>query len=597
MNLPAVTMTTSLLNAPWASILFSAAVQSVFLLTGVLAVVGCMRRSSAALRHLVLFLGLASLAILPLLTRMLPRAGVHLVEFNLGPKLPVPEIGEALPSATAAKAHDSQDKAGPVSSVDVQPWRRWFEFRKDRLAQTGILHWSLAQCLTAAWLAGVVGSLVRPILGFLSLRRLRQEARVIDSGPLAEMLLALSRRLRFPRQLLLLTHPNRRMPMTWGFRRPKILIPLEADDWPVERQRVVLRHELAHAARGDFLVAITARLICAAYWFNPLVWVVSRRLDHEQEQACDDVVLRDGARPDDYAEAVLELAADLPSGGLEEAAAAMARPSSIEGRLVAILDQRRNRSPLSALGVLATAAAIVFAVIPVSLVSWAQENSAPAPASDRRAPDKHGLIAWWRGDGNGKDSTGNHDGTFPFGIRYVGESPGKAFDFSRSYAIEHQLQRVSVPDSSDFQLSEEMTLQAWVYPLAYGGIILLRGDDRPGYDTWSVNLMTPGYVNYSFNTADNHSAGIRAPIQLHQLQQMTVTFNRGAMKLYINGVLLAEDVTDLRPITVLDSKADPSIGIGNAGGKHYNMPFDGMIADVRIYNRALSETEIGESLK
>ena len=588
---------TSLFKAPWAPILVSAAIQSVFLLTGILAVVACMRRSSAALRHLVLFLGLASLAILPLLTRTLPRACVHLVEFNLGAKLLVPEIGEALSSATAAKAHDPQEKTGLVSSVDLQPWRRWFEFRKDRLAETASLPWSFAQCLTAAWLAGVVGSLVRPILGFLSLRRLRREARVIDSGPLAEMLLALSRRLRFPRQLLLLTHPHRRMPMTWGFRRPKILVPLEADDWPVERQRVVLRHELAHAARGDFLIAITARLICAAYWFNPLVWVVSRRLDHEQEQACDDVVLRDGAGPDDYAEAVLELAAGLPIAGLEEAATAMARPSGLEGRLLAILDPRRNRSPLSGLGALATALAIVLAVVPVSLVSLAQDGAASAPAFSVKAANTRGLVAWWRGAGDGKDSAGNHDGTFPFGVRYVGGPTGKAFDFSRSYAIEDQLQRVSIPDSPDFQLSEEMTLQAWVYPLSYGGTILLRGDDRPGYDTWSVNLMNPGFVNYSFNTADNQSAGIRAPIQLHQLQQLTVTFDRGVMKLYINGVLLSEGTTDLRPIAVLDPHENPAIGIGNAGGKHYNMPFDGIIADVRIYNRALSEAEIGESLK
>ncbi len=121
---------TSLFKAPWAPILLSAAIQSVFLLTGILAVVACMRRSSAALRHLVLFLGLASLAILPLLTRTLPRAGVHLVEFNLGAKLLVPEIGEALSSATAAKAHDPQEKTGLVSSVDLQPWRRWLRIQK-----------------------------------------------------------------------------------------------------------------------------------------------------------------------------------------------------------------------------------------------------------------------------------------------------------------------------------------------------------------------------------------------------------------------------------------------------------------------------------
>jgi len=36
------------------------------------------------------------------------------------------------------------------------------------------------------------------------------------------------------------------MPMTWGWRRPVILLPAGASSWPSERRSVVLRHELAH---------------------------------------------------------------------------------------------------------------------------------------------------------------------------------------------------------------------------------------------------------------------------------------------------------------------------------------------------------------
>ena len=38
---------------------------------------------------------------------------------------------------------------------------------------------------------------------------------------------------------------------------------------------------------------LTARAVCAFYWFHPLVWIAWRRLCLESERACDDAVLRE----------------------------------------------------------------------------------------------------------------------------------------------------------------------------------------------------------------------------------------------------------------------------------------------------------------
>ena len=78
---------------------------------------------------------------------------------------------------------------------------------------------------------------------------------------------------------------QRRMPMTWGLLRPKLLLPADSDRWSDERRRLVIRHELAHVERRDYLTNLITQFVCALYWFNPLVWLVARQLRVEDRKS------------------------------------------------------------------------------------------------------------------------------------------------------------------------------------------------------------------------------------------------------------------------------------------------------------------------
>jgi BlaR1 peptidase M56/carboxypeptidase family protein/TonB-like protein len=147
-------------------------------------------------------------------------------------------------------------------------------------------------------------------------------------------------------------------------------LPAGAGDWSEERARVVLSHELAHIRRGDWIVQMSAELLRGVYWFNPLLWIVCRRLRLESEHACDDEVMRRGVEGREYASHLIDLAKALNrQRHTWFPAPAMARPSSLERRVRAMLNDRLNRKPL---GGFTRAVVFILVMSVVSAVAAAQ---------------------------------------------------------------------------------------------------------------------------------------------------------------------------------------------------------------------------------
>jgi hypothetical protein len=142
----------------------------------------------------------------------------------------------------------------------------------------------------------------------------------------------------------MLLDPHRSIPVVWGLWKTRLQLPAEAINWSDEQLRSVLLHELAHVRRHDLFVLALTQLVCALYWFNPLVWLAAWRLHVERERACDDLVLASGVRASAYAEHLLNVATQLNSSRWTHACGlAMSRNSSLHGRLTAVLSEKQNR--------------------------------------------------------------------------------------------------------------------------------------------------------------------------------------------------------------------------------------------------------------
>ena len=137
--------------------------------------------------------------------------------------------------------------------------------------------------------------------------------------------------------------------------------------------RVVLCHELAHVRRHDWFVQMTAEAVRTVLWFHPLVWMICTRLRRAGEQACDDAVLGRGIAPTDYAAHLLDLARKCRRPGIRWVSAMpMAHPSTLERRIVAMLNPRLNRQSLSRRAAAAAAAVFLAIMLPVAALRAGQ---------------------------------------------------------------------------------------------------------------------------------------------------------------------------------------------------------------------------------
>ena len=138
--------------------------------------------------------------------------------------------------------------------------------------------------------------------------------------------------------------------VTWGAIAPVILLPADAPSWSADRIRLVLAHEMAHLVRRDWLIQLVAEMARAINWFNPLFWIACARLRRESEYACDDIVLDLGIGGTSYASHLVDLARTFSVHGRTWLPApSIARPSTLERRVRAMLNPQVDRRPVSML--------------------------------------------------------------------------------------------------------------------------------------------------------------------------------------------------------------------------------------------------------
>jgi len=146
---------------------------------------------------------------------------------------------------------------------------------------------------------------------------------------------------------------------------------------------------------------------------------------------------------------------------------------------------------------------------------------------------------------------------------------------------------VTVPDSASLHLSTAVTMEAWINPSAAPqGWQAIVFKEMPADSAYF--LYRSGYsaapVAGVFTTAEQKVLGTGGPA-LNTWTHLAFTYDGATEKLYVNGVLVTS-----RAQTGTISAANGVLHIG--GDSVWGEHFQGLIDEVRIYNRALSAAEI-----
>lgn len=221
--------------------------------------------------------------------------------------------------------------------------------------------------LELIWAVGVVAVLLRAGLGMVLAARLRRRCRPLNDQPWTRRIAEARAVIGLARHVTLLGSDRVSSAIAFGWLRPVIVLPNDAQTWDDERCRVVLLHELAHLARHDGVVRLVDRLIVALLWFHPLVLWASRRFHVEAERACDEAVIATGIRRSVYASHLLALSAGPqvlgPSGTM---AFAHHGRSEIEERVLGALAARTGGAHW---GVMLLVAVLMSGTVAASVVA------------------------------------------------------------------------------------------------------------------------------------------------------------------------------------------------------------------------------------
>ena len=207
----------------------------------------------------------------------------------------------------------------------------------------------------------------------------------------------------------------------------------------------------------------------------------------------------------------------------------------------------------------------------------------------------NGMVAYFPFNGNANDASGNGNNGTPIGVTLTQDrfnSVANAYQFSGTASS-----YIQVGDRPLLRMTNALTISAWVYQTeTTNAQMIVSKEGEYWLGTWRSVSSDPSshklYVALETGASPD-TILLGNPPPLSKWTQVAVTFNSGSVAAYVNGNLITNLTTGSTLADTDPSRNDFRIGnrqLAQGGGNVE--PFVGNIDDVRVYNRALTASEI-----
>lgn len=161
---------------------------------------------------------------------------------------------------------------------------------------------------TTVWLIGTLLFALRPLWGWLHVRRLKRHGLSPLSPQLRDLGASLAVRLGIKQGVQFLQSSLVEVPTIVGCFSPIILFPASAiTGLTVQELEMILAHELAHIRRHDYLINLAQTVIESLLFYHPGMWWISNQIRQEREHCCDDIAVALGKNCAVYVQALARL--------------------------------------------------------------------------------------------------------------------------------------------------------------------------------------------------------------------------------------------------------------------------------------------------
>jgi bla regulator protein BlaR1 len=200
------------------------------------------------------------------------------------------------------------------------------------------------------WLIGLIYFFVKHLLTLISLK-ISCKNLFNENKKLKELLNDLKPKLNISRNIKIGEIQKLSSPIVFGVLKPTILFPIGLfTNLSTDQVEMILLHELAHLKRLDPIFKSIQTLIESLLFFNPFIWLISKEIEAERENACDDIVVKLSNKTITYSKALVKVS-EYKNFQIEHGLAFISRKNMLLDRIKRIVSTNDNHSNINLLNI------------------------------------------------------------------------------------------------------------------------------------------------------------------------------------------------------------------------------------------------------